>query len=154
MATKPSSETGKPPQSYRLNEVSVQLTRQPGRGPFPVQRVSLSGAGAAILEQDGKKLPFQYTTKELVALLNELYKIRFFELPTNYNIRHSVFLKDDGLIGTDLLRMQDEASTKVCFSVTSYEKCVTYGAVSPYELEGIATRIFSEANKRVNARMP
>ena len=53
-----------------------------------------------------------------------------------------------------MARMLDESTTRVCFSVTSYEKCVTYGAAGPNELEGIATRIFSEANKRVNARMP
>ncbi|MHB1083662.1 MAG: hypothetical protein ACYCZA_02315 [Thiobacillus sp.] len=154
MSAKPSLETGKPPQSYRLDEVSIQMTRQPGRGHFQVRRVSLSGTGAATLEQDGQKLPFHYTSKDLLALLNDLYKIRFFEMPANYSIRHSVFLKDDDTIGTSMLRMLDESSTSVCFSVAAYKRCVTYGTEGPGELENIAARIFTEADKLAGARQP
>lgn len=152
MSTKPSVETGKLPQSYRLNEVSVRVTLQPGRGNFPVRRVSLLGTGAATLEQNGQKQPFPYASRDLLALLNELYKIRFFELPTNYTTRHSVFLKEEGLIGTNLLRMSDESSTSVCFSTAAYEKCVTYSTEGPDELDRIATRIFSEASRLVGVK--
>lgn len=154
MATKPSSETVKPPQTYRLDEVSLQITRNPGRASAPVRRVSLRGTGSAQLEQKGQKQSFQFATGDLVALLNELYKIHFFELPTNYRTRTSVFLRDDGSIATSQLRMSDESSTSVCFSVASYEKCVTYSTTVPDGLESIASRIFAESEKRVGAGQP
>lgn len=154
MAAKPSLETGKPPHTYRLDEVSLRLTRQPGNGAFPVRRVNLSGAGAATLERDGRKLPFHYAPKDLLALLNELYKIRFFDLPTNYRTRYSLFLKEDGSVGTSALRLSDESSTSVCIAVAAYEKCVTYGSEAPYELEHLAKRIFSEADRLVNVEQP
>lgn len=152
MSANPGLETEKPPQSYRLEDVSVKVTLHPGRGAFSARSVNLLGTGAGTLEQNGQKQTFQYATKDMMALLSEFYKIRFFELPANYSIRHSVFLKDDGTIGTTMLRMLDESSTSVCFVIVDYEKCVRYSVQGPAELEHIVTRIFSEASKRVNVK--
>lgn len=152
MSANPSLETEKPPQSYRLEDVSVKVTLHPGRGAFPARSVNLFGTGTGTLEQNGQKQTFQYATKDMMALLSEFYKIRFFELPANYSVRHSVFLKDDGTIGTTMLRMLDESSTSVCIAIAAYEKCVRYSVQGPAELEHIVTRIFSEASKRVNVK--
>lgn len=146
MATELNLGAGGPPLAYRLDEVSVRLTRHSGNPAFPFRRVILSGAGNATFERDGESMQFSYGNKELLALLNALYKIRFFDLPSQYNTRYSVFLKDDGTVGTEALRMTDSASTSICFAVRGYEKCVTYGRDGPLELENIAKQIFSDAH--------
>jgi hypothetical protein len=154
MAAETSLGVGGPPLAYRIDEVSVSLTRQPGNPALPIRRVILSGAGSATLERDGKNIQFPYERKDLLALLNALYKIRFFDLPTQYNTQYSVFLKDDGTVGTAAVRMSDSGSTNICFSVTGYKKCVTYGpgTSGPLELENIAKRIFSDADTRGSER--
>lgn len=147
-AEPPNLEAGGPPLAYRIDEVSVRLTRNSGNPALPVRRVILSGAGSAILERDGKEVQFPYGKKDLLAFLNALYKIRFFDLPTQYSPQYSVFMKDDETVGTAALRMPDSGSTNICFAVTGYEKCVTYGSGTrgPLELENIAKRIFSDAD--------
>lgn len=143
-----------PPTVYRLEDASVRLIRQPGNVAFPVWRVTLSGTGNATQERGGQKASFHYAPKDFLVLLNEFYRIRFFELPTDYGVRYSLFLKGDGLVGTSLLRMSDESSTRVCVSVAAYEKCITYSTHGPTELENIAARISSEAEKFANVRRP
>ena len=151
MATERNPGAAGPPSTYRLDEVSVRLTRQPGHG-LPTRRISLSGTGDAALERDRQNLPFRYESRELLALLNELHRIRFFDLPTNYRARYSVFLRDDGTVGTEVLKMSDASSTSICFAVPSYEKCVTYSTEGPAELEKLAQRIFSEAEQLVSPK--
>lgn len=133
-----------PPLAYRIDEVTLRLTRHPGNFAFPIRRVSLSGTGSASLESDGQSVQFPYATKDLLVLLNELYRIRFFDLPEKYTTRYSIFLKDDGIVGTSALRMTDAGSTSICFLVAEYEKCVIYGRDGPFELENIAKRIFAD----------
>lgn len=151
MASERSLGPGSPPLVYRIDEVSVRITRHPGNPNFSVRRLSLSGDGSATLERDGKRVQFPYTAQDLLAFLNELYKIRFFDLPTEYTTRYSVFLKSDGTVGTAALDMLDTESTSVCFAVPGYKKCITYRSDGPLELENIVKRIFSDA-ERVDAR--
>lgn len=141
-----------PPAAYPIQEVNLHLTRQPGKAAFPVRRISLSGKGTAAFEQGEEFLQVSYSTSALVALLNELYRIRFFELPSQYTARYSVFLKDDGMIATSALRMMDAGSTRICFAVTGYEKCVTYGRDGPYDLENIVNRVFDDIEKQVKQK--
>lgn len=137
-----------PPLAYRIDEVRLHLTRSPGaKTGATVRGVSIFGTGSALLERDGRQMPFSYPQNDLLALLNAFYRIHFFDLPTRYNVRHSVFLKDDGSIGTSALRMLDAETTIVCFAVSTYEKCVTYGNDGPRELEDIAKRVFAEADR-------
>jgi hypothetical protein len=153
MATE-STTTAGPPQTYRLDEVSVRLTRQPGRPNFPLQRISLTGKGSATLERGGQSQPFHYTAQDLLGVLNELYRIHFFDLPNNYSTRHSVSLKDDGMVITGHLRLQDASSTIVCFAVAAYEKCVTYTTEGPYELEKLTQRVFAQAEQLAGKTLP
>ena len=146
MAADYSPESGSPPLTYRIDDVRIRLTRHPGNAAFPVQRVSLSGSGSATLERDGKIMPFTYQVKKLLALMNEFYRIRFFEMPDDYTNRYSVFLKDGGTVETAALHLLDAGGTWICFTVASYEKCVSHGDDGPSELEDIARQIFSEAD--------
>jgi hypothetical protein len=83
-----------------------------------------------------------------MALLNQLYKIHFFELPAKYTTRYSVFLRDGGIVATSALRMNDAASTSVCFEVDKYEKCVAYSRDAPCELENLVNSVFDDLEKR------
>ena len=141
---------GGPPLTYPVDDVHIRLTRHPGNTAFPVQRVSLSGSGKAILERDGKIMPFTYPVKKLLALMNEFYRIRFFHMPDDYTNRYSVFLKDGGMVQTGALHTLDTGGMRICFTAASYEKCVNYGDEGPSELKDIARRIFSGADVSVN----
>ena len=135
MAGERSLVPGGPPVAYRIDEVHLHLTRHPGYAAPPIRQVRLSGTGNATLERGGELVQISCSTRDLVALLNELYKIRFFELPSKYITRYSIIVKDDGTVATSALRMTDAGSTSVCFAVTEYEKCVTYGRDGPRELD-------------------
>jgi hypothetical protein len=130
-----------PPLSYRIDEVTIRLVRHPGRAGS-IRSVSLSGSGGASVERDGETARFDYAPSDLLKLLNEFYQFRFFDLPERYTTRYSVFLKDDGTVGTSALRMADAASTEVCIDIGEYRKCVVFGRDGPLELEGIARRVF------------
>ena len=149
MAAERSLGPGGPPLTYRIDEVHIRLTRHPGNAAFPVQRVSLSGTGSATLERDGETMPFTYKVKGLLALMNEFYRIRFFDLPRDYTNRYSVFLKNGRTVETTVLHIMDANGMRICFTVAGYEKCVSYGDGGPPELENIARRIFSEADELV-----
>lgn len=152
MAEEQSLGPGGPPLTYGIDEVSLRVTRHPGNPAFPVTRVTLSGTGSAELRREDELAQFPYAVKDLLAILDELYRIRFFELPLKYTTRYSVFLKEDGTVGTSALRMSDAGSTSICFAVPQYEKCVTYGRDGPLELENIAKRIFSDVNRLASER--
>lgn len=154
MAMQPRLGSGGPPLNFRLDEVVVRITQQSSQSSAPIRRVSLSGTGNATLERDGRNLPFRYPTKDMLALMNEFYRIRFFDLPPSYSIKYSVFLKDDGSIGTGARKMSDAPSTSICFSVAGYEKCVTYAAEAPPELEALAKHIVAEADRLVKLAQP
>ena len=141
-----------PPLTYRLDEVKVVLTRQPGSGPFPMRRITLSGSGSADFERGGQNLSFRYSTPELMRLLNDFYRIRFFNLQTTPTARHSVALMDDGTVVTSSLRPADAAPTSVCLSLAAYQKCVTYATDRPQELELLVSRIFSEAERLTSGK--
>lgn len=151
-AADPGASTGEPPLRYRLDAVTVTLLRQPGRGAFSIRRLTLPGHGQATLERDGAVHPFPYAPGELLALVNGLYRTRFFSLPDDCTPRLSVVLKDDGTVVPSILRLADAASTKVCFAVDGYEKCVTYAHDSLDGLEQIVQRAFADADRRTPHR--
>jgi hypothetical protein len=109
-----------PPLLYRINEASIRLVLYPGRSASPPRSAVLSGGGSATREQDGKSVDFPYPVTDFLAFLNELYKIRFFELPRDYTIRYSVFLQDGRTVRTSALRMADElvpVSASMCLDM-------------------------------------
>ena len=79
MATEKSAgEPGRPPLEYRLNQLSLSIQVQPGHG-LPSRLLSMSGHGSATLERGAKAARFEYPSASLVAVLNELHGMRFFE---------------------------------------------------------------------------
>ena len=142
-------EPGKMPLSYQIDDVSIHLSRQAGNAAYAPWRVTLSGDGWASLEHQGKQVKYRYPRQDLVALLNELHKIHFFELPARYATSYKVFLKDDGSVTTVDQYKTSSDTHSVCVAIAKFEKCVRYGDNDgPLELDQIAQRLFTEAEQR------
>lgn len=144
---KHSSTNNFPPNKYELNEVEIKFTRHAGmiKGATRKQ-ITVAGNGSSTIELNGKEHSLNYSSTELVTLINSLYKIRFFDLPTRYNLNYTVSLNDDGSLTTNALNMLDSTNTTACFSLSNFEKCVTYSNDKPYELENIIQSIFETTN--------
>jgi hypothetical protein len=100
-----------------------------------------------MLERDGTTARFPVANQDLLNLMNELYRMHFFELPSDYTAEYSVVQKEDGILATMISSMNDEPSTSVCVSIREYKKCVAYGRKGPLELENLVERVFSKANE-------
>lgn len=152
MAKERNKSTDSIPTTYTLEKLNINLTIHAGsKKGASAQHLHISGMGNSTLEQNGKKIPLNYSPENIVNILNTFYQIRFFDLPTRHNIKYSVYLNEDGSIGTNALRMVDASSTTVCFNLPDYEKCVTYGSDGPSELQALTKHLFVEAKLLANA---
>ena len=111
-------------------------------------QITLSGNGTGTLERDQQTSSFAYPSKDLLLVVNALYRIRFFSLQDDAGVSYSVFLRDDGMVVTQALKMSDVGSTRVCFSAGSYQKCVTYVGDGPAELNDIVRTVVAQAERR------
>lgn len=142
-----------PPLTYRLDDVIVRVQRQWGHGQ-PMGQLMLAGKGQATWQSGDRNRLFDHTAKDHLNVLNGLYRIRFFDMPAQLRSPLSVFLKDDGTVGTQGLKMADAGSTTVCFSLPGYEKCVRYDATGPRELEDFVQRLLADAELRAQPATP
>ena len=146
MANQAGVGPGEPPKSYRIEDVAVRVQIQGARG-LPEQRVALNGNTSGTLERGQKNSSFVYPTSDLMAVVNALYRIRFFAIPDSTGVRYSVFLNSDGMVVTQALKMNDIGQTRVCFAAGSYEKCVSYVGDGPTELNDIVRNVFVQAER-------
>lgn len=146
-ATMAAEQGARPPAHYRIEDVTVRVLYQPGMRKVPLQRVTLPGSGDATLERDGAVSPFRYPAKQLMGVLDALYRIHFFEMPASYTAQRSVVLRDDGTVSVQVRQMKDAPSTSLCVTIGAFEKCVTYAAAAPAELKAVERSIFAEATR-------
>lgn len=148
MATdQPVSGVG-PPASLLLKSIRLDVHQQAGRGLVHLsRRVTLSGEGQATLELGGQTLPFDCTPTQLLAWLDTLYALRFFDLPRDYSTQYSAVLKKDGTVVPSMQRMLDASSTEVCVRAGDFKRCVRFGEAGPQELKALAQRILDDANR-------
>lgn len=142
-----------PPLTYRLDQATVRVQRQFAHGQ-PMVQLSLPGRGQASLQSGERKRLFEHAARDHLNVLNGLYRMRFFDLPAQLRPPLSVFLDDEGRVGTQGLRMADAGSTTVCFSLPGYEKCVRYDASGPPELEDFVLRLLADAAQRAQPAAP
>lgn len=146
MANQSSVSLEGPPKSYAIDDVSVRVHIQGARG-LAMPQVTLNGNGTGTLERDQQTSSFAYPSKDLLRVVNALYRIRFFGLHDDPGVTYSVLLRDDGMVVTQALKMSDVGSTRVCFSVGSYEKCVSYVGDGPAELNDIVRTVVAQAER-------
>lgn len=142
-----------PPFEYRLAEARVRVQWRPAHG-LPRQTLSLAGTGRASFTRGDRVLPFTFTESEFLGVVNELYKLRFFDLAERLRPPRSVFLKDDGSVGTQAPSMHDALTTTVCFGLPQFTKCVAYEADPPVELDRLVQRLMADARKRTQGAAP
>ena len=135
-----------PPFDYRLDNAIVRVQLLPAHG-LPQQTLTLPGAGLASFIRDGATVRFTPPANELLATINELYRMRFFDLPDRLLPTRSMFVKQDGALGTQAMKMHDALTTRVCFALPKFEKCVTYEADPPLELERLVQRLLADARQ-------
>ena len=139
------------PQKFSVDELRISLTRQQGNAAYAPWQIHLSGADGGSLAHDGKQWPFPYAAKETVMLLNALYDMHFFDLPTQYAMHPVAHLKADGTVILAQMRTSS-AGNSVCVAVASIEKCVHYGNQAPPELDRIVQRVFADAQRLTGER--
>lgn len=148
MAANAPSSPAAPPLSYRIETVVIRMTLPPERQADTPQQLHLSGTGSATLERQGQRQPFSHTPQAQVAVLDALYRLQFFSLPTHASTRFSVVLRDDGTVLTQAMRQTDAPTGRVCVSIAAYEKCVTFSTTEPSALGQLVERTFADAQQR------
>ena len=144
LAAEPLAKADAMPQTFRIDALSIRLSRQVSNAPWQVQ---LSGVDGGSLTQGGKQRPFPYPAKDLVALLNALYEVHFFDMPSRYAAHAAAQLMADGTVSMAGVDSSNATGNGVCVSVASFEKCVRWGNRAPVELDRIAQRAFGEAQR-------
>lgn len=130
---------GPPPSSTRIEGVQVQVLRSVGQVAGAVAR-GTTRSGDITQEQ-----------AELRSMLDTLHGLDFFRLPDRMTARTSVVRREDGTEQTQVLRMIDESTTRVCVrsAVPAYEKCVTFTAsAGPVGLVQWADRMMAQVVSR------
>jgi len=135
------------PASFRIEDLRISLSRQNGNAAYAPRVVTLNGVAAASLMRDGKSVPFPFPAADRLALLNELFKIRFFDLPSQYSTRAVAQLMGNGSVGLQELHLSNANVNSVCVAVAGFEKCVRYGTEAPMELDLLAKRVMAEAER-------
>ncbi len=136
---------GWPPLNYRFDEAAVRVQTQHGHGQ-PGSLLVLRTAGST-LAVGAREDAFPSDGKALLAVINTLYRIRFFDLPSNLPARRSVFLRDDGRVGMQMSNLSDTSTTTVCFTLPGFEKCVAWQTDPPQELDALAQRLLADARQ-------
>ena len=77
----------------------------------------------------------------LVELLNDFYRIHFFELADTYTVKRQVILQDRNKIATVIRKMVDMSSQRLCIGIAEYGKCVTIMDGQPQEASQLVKRL-------------
>ena len=83
----------------------------------------------------------QSSEVELITLLNEFYRIHFFELPDTYTVNKQVLLQENGTVATVGRRLPDSSSKQLCVKLADYEKCITVVDDQPAEAAQLVEKI-------------
>lgn len=140
------------PRTFDVGALSIHLSRQAGNAAHVPWEVRLSGAGGGSLTHDGKQRPFPYAAKDVVALLNTLYEIRFFDLPPRYSSHDVAQLRGDGTVNVVERSVSSATGNSVCVTVATFGKCVRYGTQAPLELDRVFRHVFADAQRLAGER--
>lgn len=135
------------PHTFDVATLNIRMSLQPGNAVYAPRVVHLSGGGSGAFTQDGKQSAFPYSATELVALLNTLYEIRFFDLPADYSTLNVAQLGKDGTVSLTSKFTSSATGNSVCITAATFEKCVRYGPRPPAELNRIVQHVFAEAER-------
>ncbi len=130
-----------PPRQYPLEQVRISLLHQTSRQLPGGYEITITGDGKAayVSKEERKALTLQDET--LMELLNDFYRIHFFELQDTYTVKKQVSLLDNRLVSTFGHHIVDMGGKRLCIELADYKKCVTIVAGQPPEAERLAAKI-------------
>lgn len=136
--------TPEPPAQYPLAEVAISILHQTGHRIPGGYEIAIHGDGTGYLQNAGVnpvKTERQISNDTLIELLNDFYRIHFFELADTYRVKKQVLLRDNALVATTAMKMADVSSKKLCVQLADYQKCVTIIDGQPAEAAQLIAKI-------------
>lgn len=130
-----------PPAQYPLAEVAISILHQTGHGIPGGYEIAIQGDGNGFYLQNALKTELQISSGTLLELLNDFYRIHFFELADTYQVKKQVLLRDNTLVASTAMKMADISSKKLCIQLADYQKCVTIVNDQPAEAAQLITKI-------------
>ena len=136
------------PHSFAVRDLSIELSRQDGNAVHKPWQVRLSGAGTGSLSHDGRQWQLTTAPKDVVAVLNRLLELHFFDMPASTSSRAFAQLLDDGSVRL-IERSQTSANGNgLCVRIASFERCVRFGPSAPVELAQLFERVIAETQRQ------
>ncbi len=133
------------PATFNVSALRIDITCQNGNANYSPWRIQLSGKWGGKLFHKARQQNFAYSDKQLISLFNQLNEIHFFSLPTQYAPYPVAGLGSDGRVRMAFNITSSASSNSLCVSVSSYKKCVYYGANRiPVALDKIVHRVFKQ----------
>jgi len=138
------SAVKQPPLQFELSQVVVSLRHQTSRGLPGGYEITINGNGD-VLYVPQKKEPVstgkKLTKDKHVELINEFYRIRFFDLPDSNLVEKQVVTLKNNKLATMATKMADVSSKKLCITISDYKKCVLRAEGKPGEMAGLMQKI-------------
>lgn len=132
---------------FDARQLDIRLSRMAGNMAQQPWLVQVSGAGRSSYSRNGKTSPLPYAAKDAVALLNELYAIRFFDLPQDYSNLDVAVLRADGSVIVTQIFTSNSNLNRLCVNTAAVEKCVAFGKQAPAELVRIFEHQYAQAER-------
>ena len=132
------------PLQYPLAQVSISIDHQTGRGIPGGYRIAIEGSGNGSYRSDSTETlqtDLAISSNTLLSLLNEFYRIHFFELADTYGVKKQMVLLDKATLATIATKMPDSGSKRLCIQLADYKKCVTIVDDQPAEAARLAQKI-------------
>lgn len=115
-----------PPERYPLENVQVTIQKTMGHGLPGSYIIRLIGGKAAIKTlNNASPIEVSLSEQAFLQILNEFYKIHFFEFSDTYTKQTSVVLLDNDTVQTTYGKLMDTGSRQVCIEIKDYKKCIT-----------------------------
>ncbi|WP_026602661.1 hypothetical protein [Methylomonas sp. 11b] len=130
-----------PPTQYPLAQVAISILHQTGHGIPGGYEIAIQGDGNGFYLQNALKTELHISSVTLIDMLNDFYRIHFFELADTYQVKKQVLLRDNFLVATTAMKMADTSSKKLCIQLADYQKCVTIVNDQPAEAAQLITKI-------------
>ena len=134
------------PKTFRLDELTIRLVRQNGNAAYAPQQLLMSSQGGS-LQQHDRTQSLRYSAADLIGLLNQLLRLRFFDLPQRNSTRQVAMPQADGLVSLGELSLSNANTHSVCVALGAAEHCVRYGSEAPQELDQLVQRVFADAER-------
>jgi len=130
------------PAQYPLKKISISISSQAGKDNSESYQILINGNGDSFFRKNNKeKQVLSIKSETLLELLNDFYRIHFFEIKDTFTVKEQVILKDNKTVTTVFNKQPSMSRKKVCIHLRSYKKCVTVVDNQPSAVAQIINKI-------------